>query len=241
MAAPLPLGPIAIGVALLLWLRSRSEEAPPLAPFDPAQTGRALDALCNAGASMPNDARAVARLVLADAYPSVSWPPRLGASASHKAVWADGMAWATELVNAAGAMPLCEYIDGGDGPIPELGTFVPVPTPPPLPELEFVPPPPPQTAEMLPPISPDPMPGRRYAIKYGDTLLGVAGRAYQVPAGPSRLDGAVRINEGQLPGVDVRFSMPGTTAYQQSVGNLASAFPDGVISFGTPHQIIYIP
>ena len=66
-------------------------------------------------------------------------------------------------------------------------------------------------------LSPEPTPGLFYSIRAGDTLLGVAGRAYGLKAGSERLEAARWINGARY---NDRFR-----------GNPTQLFPDGQLSF----------
>jgi hypothetical protein len=66
-------------------------------------------------------------------------------------------------------------------------------------------------------IAPEPTPGSFYRIVYGDTLLGVAGRAFGVPSGSTRLERARLINRSVY---NDRFR-----------GGSTDLFPEGQVSF----------
>jgi hypothetical protein len=68
-----------------------------------------------------------------------------------------------------------------------------------------------------PEVAVGPTPGKFYRIRYGDTLLGVAGQAFGVAAGEARLERARWINRSRY---NDRFR-----------GEPTSLFPEGLVSF----------
>jgi hypothetical protein len=71
--------------------------------------------------------------------------------------------------------------------------------------------------DITPHIAAEPMPGRFYTIRYGDTLFEVTSRAFGVPAGAHRLEFARMINASRY---NDRFR-----------GAPTDLFPDGLVSF----------
>jgi hypothetical protein len=71
-------------------------------------------------------------------------------------------------------------------------------------------------------IAAEPTPGQYYRIKHGDTLLGVAGRAYDVPAGATRLERSKWINNAQVNRV---YWVPPKKAFN------VEHYPQGIIYF----------
>lgn len=231
---------LAIGAFALWLLRGRTGELEPLSDADAAAMGRAVcDALgdeSDVWASPEGIARAVGR----QAYGDLSWPPRPLATASHKAAWAQLIAWGTDVRSRADALgvSVCSLLAGGALiPVPLPAIPVPPPSPSPGFSLGGLPEPGPSPLPTIPTVpmvvTDDPTPGAWYRIAYGDTLLGVAGRAYGLPPGTMRLNRAKLINGAQA-NAGLRFSEPDSTFEQ-------THFPAGALSFLPPYQTIYIP
>lgn len=229
---------------LLLWaLRGKTGDLDPVTPANARAMAQAVCAALSDTAPAWQTPKAIATAVGKAAYPDVSWPPAPLATASHKAVWRQLLDWAeTVKANAdAAGRDVCDFLGGVSA----------VPVPRPLPELvpEAVPATPgvqlvPGQATTPLPSSPivvqeerdTPTPGFWYRIRSGDTLLGVAGRAYGYPAGTSmRLNRAKLINGAQA-NAELRFRPPATgNAFE------LAHFPGGLLRFNPPYQRIYIP
>lgn len=85
------------------------------------------------------------------------------------------------------------------------------------------------TPVVTPADSTKPKPGSYYQVKKGDTLLGVAGAAFGLKSGSTRLDRARWINDAVTNRPFVKKSLAD------------SMFPNGRISFSTPYPLIWIP
>lgn len=82
-------------------------------------------------------------------------------------------------------------------------------------------------------IADTPTPGMLYRIKSGDTLLGVAGKAWGFPAGQARLAASITINEDP-------WNVANAT-YSTITGHEVAWYGPERLSFGYPYQVINIP
>lgn len=82
-------------------------------------------------------------------------------------------------------------------------------------------------------VSTIPIPGMLYRIRSGDTLLGVAGTAYQLGSGGARLSASIAINDDPWNRANAEYS--------STSGTEASWYGPERLSFLTPYQVIYIP
>lgn len=226
------------GVALFL-LRGKTAEIEPLSQSDLDAMARSVCDVLGDEADVWATPDAIARAVARAAWGPLSWPPMPLATRSHKAAWGQVLEWAREVRARADGrgltvcamlrelqlVPAVPVVPPPSGPtlggVPEVGPGPMLPSP--LPSLPLP----------VQEIRDEPTPGYWYAIKYGDTLLGVAGRAYGLPSGSMRLNRAKLINGAQA-NAQLRFSEPDTPFEQ-------THFPAGVLSFMPPYQTIYIP
>lgn len=82
-------------------------------------------------------------------------------------------------------------------------------------------------------VSTIPIPGMLYRIKQGDTLLGVAGTAYNLGAGSDRLSASIAINDDAWNRANA--------SYSETVLQEADWYGPERLSFAYPYQVINIP
>lgn len=151
-------------------------------------------ACADAGLTRAEDlAACVARVYWKDL--DYSWPPPPGtATASHIAAWAILLSTVQVLAAAAAQAgeSLCDFIRK-----PDVVIIITVPkTPPDDPDVPVIPS---EPADPITQVTEEPTPGAWYRVKFGDSLLAIAGKAYGFSSGTSeRLHAAVALSDNEL-------------------------------------------